>query len=89
MMQKTWTVTETLASGHLFKRTQRELTNEYQHDRDKMIIVIVCFFVHWTKLHVTLAAERINTLKGGNKPKWVFFRILYIQYSIDIQMQYE
>ena len=29
-------ITETLANGYSFERTQRELSNEYQHDRVKM-----------------------------------------------------
>ena len=30
-------MTETLANGYLFERTQRELSNEYQHDRVSMV----------------------------------------------------
>ena len=32
-MQKTWKMTETLANGYSSESTQRELSNEYQHDR--------------------------------------------------------
>ena len=32
-MQKSWEITETLASGYSSERTQRELSNEYKHDR--------------------------------------------------------
>ena len=33
MIQKTWKITETLANGYSPEGTQRELSNEYQHDR--------------------------------------------------------
>ena len=33
MMQKRLRMTETLACGYPSKSTQRELSNEYQHDR--------------------------------------------------------
>ena len=33
MMQRTWKMIETLAHGHSSESTQRELSNEYQHDR--------------------------------------------------------
>ena len=33
MMQNIWKMTETLAYGYSSKSTQRELSNEYQHDR--------------------------------------------------------
>ena len=45
-------MTETMTHGY---SSQRELSNEYQHDRVKMIFIIFRFFVHWTK--VTSAAE--------------------------------
>ena len=43
-------MTETMANGYSSYRTQRELSNEYQHDRVKMIFIIFCFFVHWMKV---------------------------------------
>ena len=33
MMQKSWNMIETLAHGYSYESTQRELSNEYQHDR--------------------------------------------------------
>ena len=36
-MQKTWKATETLAQGNSSEYTERELSNEYQHDRVEMI----------------------------------------------------
>ena len=41
---------ETLANGYSSDSAQQELSNEYQHDRVKMIFLTFCFFVHWTKL---------------------------------------
>ena len=35
-------MTETLAHGHLSKSTQRELSNEYHHDRVKMDFKNIC-----------------------------------------------
>ena len=36
-LQKTWKMTETLANGYSYESTQRELSNEYQHDRASMV----------------------------------------------------
>ena len=42
-------MTETLA--HCTPLTaQQELCNEYQHDRVKVVFIIFCCFVHWTKV---------------------------------------
>ena len=49
---------ETLANGYSYESAQRELSNEYQHDRVTMIFIIFCFFVHWTK--VTSASEGLK-----------------------------
>ena len=46
---------ETLANGYSSDSAHQELSNEYHHDRVKMIFIIFCFFVHWTK--VTSASE--------------------------------
>ena len=37
MMQNNWKMTEALAHGYSFDSTQRELSNEYQHDRVSMV----------------------------------------------------
>ena len=37
MMQKIWKMIETLANGYSSERSQRELSNEYQHDRVLMV----------------------------------------------------
>ena len=36
-MQKTSKITETLAYGYSSESTRRELSNEYQHDRVKIV----------------------------------------------------
>ena len=46
-------MTETLANGYLSESTLQDLSNEYQHDRIKMIFKIFCFFVHLTKATLT------------------------------------
>ena len=62
-------MTETLAHGYSSESAQRELSNEYQHDRAKMDFKNICFLVLWMK--VALALEglrrspwiiRLNTL---------------------------
>ena len=39
-----------MANGYSSESTQQELSNEYQYDRVKMIIIFFCFFVDWTKI---------------------------------------
>ena len=60
---KTRKMTETLANGYSSESTQRELPNEYQHDRVKMIFINFCFFVHWKK--VALALEGLKCPPAG------------------------
>ena len=43
MMQKTLKMTKTLASGYSYESAQRELSNEYQHDRGKMVLILFAF----------------------------------------------
>ena len=50
MIQKTYKMTETLAHGHSFESTQQELSNEYQHDRVKMVFKSLCVLVLWAKV---------------------------------------
>ena len=47
-----------MANGYSSDSTQQELSNEYQHDRVKMIFIIFCFFVHWTKVALALEGLR-------------------------------
>ena len=53
-MQKNWTMTETLAYGYSSERTQRELSNDYQHDRVQMVFKNLCIRVRWTKVALAL-----------------------------------
>ena len=43
-------MTETLAHGYSYESAQRELSNEYQHDRVKMTFKDLCVLVLWTKV---------------------------------------
>ena len=51
-------MTETMANWYSFESTQRELPNEYQNDRVKMIFIFFLFFVLSTK--VTSVAEGLK-----------------------------
>ena len=53
-------ITETLANGYSFESTQREISNEYKHDRDVMFSKNLCVLVLKTKL--ATASERSRTL---------------------------
>ena len=43
-------MTVTLANGYSSESTQRELSNEYQHDRDSMFFKKCCVLVLWMKV---------------------------------------
>ena len=43
-------MTETLANGYSSESTQRGLSNEYQHDRVKMVFKNICILVLWAKV---------------------------------------
>ena len=49
MMYKRWIMTKTLAYGYLSESTQRELSNEYQHDRVLKVYKSLFIFVLWQK----------------------------------------
>ena len=46
-MQKNFKITETLAYGYSFEGTRQELSNEYQHDRVKMVFENLCVIGLW------------------------------------------
>ena len=50
---------ETLPNGYSSESTQRELSNEYQNDRVKMVFKKNCVLVLWTK--VVSALEGLST----------------------------
>ena len=58
MMQMTLKMTRTLAYGYSSERTQRELYNEYQHDRVLMDFKNLCVLLLWAK--VALALEGLT-----------------------------
>ena len=43
-------MTETQAHWYSFDSTQRELSNEYQHDRVWMVFKNICIVVQWRKV---------------------------------------
>ena len=51
-------MTETLANGYSSESTQRELSNENQHDRVKLVFTNLCILVVLTK--VALALEGLS-----------------------------
>ena len=53
-------MTETLANGYSSDSARRELSNEYRHDRIKIIFKAFCVLVLWIK--VALALEGLKTI---------------------------
>ena len=47
-----------LANGIPSESTQRELSNEYQHDRVWIVFKNLCALVHWTKVASALGGLR-------------------------------
>ena len=47
-------MTESLAHGYSSESTQRELSNEYQHDRVTIVFKNLCVLVLWAKVAVAL-----------------------------------
>ena len=58
-------MTETLANGYSFESAQRELSNEYQHDRVGWHFKNLCVLVLWTK--VASALEGLTTIAKAHK----------------------
>ena len=48
---------ETMAHGYSSESTQSELSNEYQHDRVKLVFKNTCVLVLWTKVVKTINEE--------------------------------
>ena len=67
IMRKTWIMTETLANGYTSESTQRELSNEYQHDRDSMFFKTFCVLVLWTKVASALEGLIIPDKLTGSR----------------------
>ena len=69
-------MTETLANGYSSESTERELSNEYQHDRVYMIFKNLCILVLWMK--VSLALEGlIDKLRCVKRYKMKVFRSIH------------
>ena len=64
-------MTETLAYGYSSESTQRELSNEYQHDRVWMVCNNLCILVLCTK--VASALEGLSRVKArvARDKEWV------------------
>ena len=52
-----------MAQGYSYERTQRELSNEYQHDRFKTFFKNICILVLLMK--ESLALEGLKNANGG------------------------
>ena len=78
-------MTETLVNEYSSESYQRQLFNEYQLDRFKMIFIIFPFFVHWTK--VTSAAEGLSITRA--LPPWPRRLIYFSLNAHSIQQPYK
>ena len=68
-MRKTLKMIETLANGYSSESTQRELSNEYQHDRVLMVFKKFCVLVLWMKVASALEGLSISCMKFFLKTK--------------------
>ena len=57
-------MTETLGNGYSSESAQRELSNEYQHDRVWMVYKYLCICVLWTKVVSALEGLRMRLFWG-------------------------
>ena len=72
-------MTETLACGYSSKGTQRELSNEYQHDRVKMVFINLCILALWIKV--------ASALEGLTVPLEIVVWIYDLHYEFTITME--
>ena len=61
---------KTLAHGYSSESNQRELSNEYQHDRVLMVFKNLCILVLWTKE----ASALEGLIEFYQQPFWYIFR---------------
>ena len=59
-------MTETLANGYSYESAQRELSNEYQHDRVQMFFKNLCILVLYTKVVSALEGLKLKLIQNGN-----------------------
>ena len=57
---------ETLANGYSSESSQRELSNEYQHDRVLMIFKKICILMLRTKEASALERLKVVNMSGSN-----------------------
>ena len=57
-------MTENLANGYSYESAQKELSNEYPHDRVQMVLRNFCVLVLWMKV--------ASALEGLKRIEWNF-----------------
>ena len=57
MIHKTLQMTENLVHGYSSESAQRELFNEYQHDRVKKVFKNICILMLWTEVASALECD--------------------------------
>ena len=67
-MENPWEMTETLAYGYSFESTQRELSNEYQHDRVQIVFKNLCLLELWMKVASALEGLKETCRNNGLNP---------------------
>ena len=65
-------MTETLANGYSSESTQRELSNEYQHDMVSMFFKNLCVLLLWAKV-----ASALEGLSGGSRESTAYLITLH------------
>ena len=78
-------MTETLPYGNSSESTQRELTNEYQQDRVKMVFQKSCLLVFWMKVASALKGLRCRSYSQSP----LDYVVLNISGSMDYSMQFD
>ena len=68
---------ETLAYQYSSESTRWELSNEYQHDRVKMIFKNLCVLVLWTKIASALEGL-MDVLSQFRSKVYIFLFLLYV-----------
>ena len=75
MIQIYFKMTKISSTGYSTERTQRELLNEYKHDRVKVGFKNIRILVLWTK--VTLALDRLKEMSVKTKQNSIFLLIMF------------
>ena len=83
MMQKCFKITETLRQRYSSESTQREQSNEYQHDKVWMAFKNLDILVLWTRVASTLDGLTIVLPCRGT-----FMKILFFRYWIVLENSY-